>query len=84
MGSLIIVSFFSAVIKDLAGETASPTSWKGNIMGLMDGATQLPFNSRFRKVDKGPDLPEMPDSLLRDLSHDQNVAYRYYKMVKTG
>ena len=53
-------------------------------MGLMDGATQLPFNSRFRKVDKGPDLPEMPDSLLRDLSHDQNVAYRYYKMVKTG
>ena len=76
--------FCSAVIKGLAGDTAGPTSWKGSIMGLMDGATQLPFNPRFRKVDRGPDLPEMPESILNSLSHDQNIGFRYYQMVKTG
>ena len=74
----------SAVIKELAGETKSPTSWEGNIMQLIGEALTLPFNARFRKVDKGPDLPEMPDSLLSSLSHDQHVGYRYYRMLKTG
>ena len=78
------MTFYSAVIKELAGETKSPTSWEGNIMGLISEATTLPFNARFRKVDKGPELPEMPESLLSSLSHDQHVAFRYYRMLKTG
>ena len=53
-------------------------------MALMDGATELPFNPNFQKVDHGPDLPEMDESLLKTLSHDQHVGFRYYRMVKTG
>ena len=53
-------------------------------MGLISEATTLPFNARFRKVDTGPELPEMPESLLSSLSHDQHVAFRYYRMLKTG
>ena len=68
----------------MAGETSGPGSWKGSIMALMDGATELPFNPNFQKVDHGPDLPEMDESLLKTLSHDQHVGFRYYRMVKTG
>ena len=53
-------------------------------MALMDGATELPFNANFRKVDHGPELPEMDEALLRTMSHDQHVGFRYYRMVKTG
>ena len=53
-------------------------------MALMDEATELPFNPNFQKVDHGPELPEMDESLLKTLSHDQHVGFRYYRMVKTG
>ena len=84
MYNLARPSVCSAVIKELAGETKSPTSWEGNIMQLIGEALTLPFNARFRKVDKGPDLPEMDDTLLSSLSHDQHIGFRYYRMVKTG
>ena len=75
---------FSAVVKALVGETSGPSSWRGPIGELMDGATELPFNARFQKVNHGPELPQMDESLLRALSHDQHVAFRYFRMVKSG
>ena len=53
-------------------------------MGLMDGALELPFNANFEKIDRGPDLPELDEALLKSMSHDQHVGFRYYKLVKTG
>ena len=53
-------------------------------MALMDGAQDLPFNSSFERVDKGPELPMMDDTLLRSLSHDQHIGFRYYRLLRTG
>ena len=77
--NLYLKSLFScsAVIKALAGDTTGPRTWTGAIGELMATATELPFNPRFRKVDKGPALPEMEESLLKSLSHDQHVAFRF-------
>ena len=76
--------YYSAVIKALVGDTSGPSSWKGSLGELIDGATDLPFNAGFQKVDEGPDLPELEEAVLRSLSHDQHVAFRYYRMIKTG
>ena len=44
-------------------------------MALLDDVTQ---------VVKGPEPLNLSDDVVRDLSHDQKVAYRYYKMIRTG
>ena len=36
------------------------------------------------KVDKGPEPIELDEEVVRDMSHDQKIAYRYYKMIRTG
>ena len=79
------ISFNSrALIKDLDGDTNSPNQWKGPLMSLLPDLDDLELNQRLKKIASGPEPLELADEVVRDLSHDQHIAYRYYKMIRTG
>ena len=53
-------------------------------MSLLPDLDDLELNQRVKKVSSGPEPLELADEVVRDLSHDQHIAYRYYKMIRTG
>ena len=41
-------------------------------------------NFAFKKIELGPEVPELPGDVEKDLSRDQKVLYKRWKAVKTG
>ena len=75
---------YRALIKELDGGTSSPDHWKGPILSRIREVEDMDLLADVTKVDKGPEPLELDEEVVRDMSHDQKIAYRYYKMIRTG
>ena len=54
-------------------------------MGRASGTvTELPTNRNFTKTDIGPDIPELPGEVRRDLSTDQLYGYNMVMAIRSG
>ena len=64
--------------------TSGPDSFKGPIgQGITNGNCHLKDSVQFTPI-KSPELPELPEHVVSDLSRDQNLLYRYSKAVDSG
>ena len=50
----------------------------------METVTALPTKRNFTKIDIGPDLPELPEEVRRDLSTDQLYGYNMVMAIRSG
>ena len=44
----------------------------------------MELEDNFTRVEKGPEPLKLKEEVVRDMSHDQKIAYRYYTMIRTG
>ena len=68
----------------LDGKTCSKTGFSGPLGKLLDKVKYMQPNFAFKKIELGPEVPELPDDVEKDLSRDQKVLYKRWKAVKTG
>ena len=69
---------------DLDGPTTSASGFTGPIGKAIMNATDLPIKTNFKKISIGPDLPLLPDDVVKDLSTDQKYGYEIVKAIRTG
>ena len=64
--------------------TSVPTSFHGPIgQAITNGNPHMKDTVKFKPV-KSPNLPILPDTVVADLSRDQNLLYRYCQAVDSG
>lgn len=68
----------------LDGPTISNNKWSGKLGKMLDDATDLEINPKFPKIDSAPQLPQLSEEVIRDLSTDQSYAYRITEAIRTG
>ena len=59
----------------LDGPTKSDTGFQGPCGKVLSSVTELPVNVKFKELNNGSDLIELPDEVLKDLSADQKYGY---------
>ena len=72
------------LMAELDGKTCSKTGFSGPLGKLLEKVNDMQPNFDFKKIELGPDLPELPAKVESDLSRDQKVLYKRWKAVKTG
>jgi hypothetical protein len=72
------------LIEQLDGKTSSKDGFTGPIGKLLSKVMQMELNPSFRALPGGEDLQEMPDEILKSLSTDAALSYKYVQAVKTG
>ena len=72
------------LMAELDGPTNSKTGFSGPLGKLLDKVNDMQPNFNFKKIDLGPDVPDLPDEVVKDLSRDQKVLLKRWKAVKTG
>ena len=68
----------------LDGPTKSYNKWEGPIGEMLDIATDLEINPRFKKVDIGPPPIQLRQEVINDLSTDQYYAYKITGAIRAG
>ena len=68
----------------LDGPTNSVTGFQGPCGKALSSVTQLPINDKFKNLDNGSDLIELPDEVVKDLSADQKYGYEISVAIKSG
>ena len=68
----------------LDGPTNSVIGFQGPCGKALSSVTQLPINDKFKNLDNGSDLIELPDEVVKDLSADQKYGYEICVAIKSG
>ena len=68
----------------LDGKTNSKTGWSGFLGRLLKLLESMEREYSFKVINLGPDLIELPEDVVRDLSTDQNLLYQLAKAVRSG
>ena len=72
------------LIQKLDGKTDSKTGCSGPLGKMLNNVKDMKPNYDFERIDLGPNLIELPEEVLHDLSTDQNLLYKRCKAVKSG
>ena len=72
------------IIQELDGKSRSGKDYSGEIGSSLPTCEQLPFDSDFQPLNLGSGPPDLPDSVIQDLSTDQKILYQLIKTVRTG
>ena len=68
----------------LDGPTKSDTGFQGPCGKVLSSVTELPINVKFKELNNGSDLIELPDEVVKDLSADQKYGYEICVAIKSG
>ena len=72
------------LIIELDGPTKSDTGFQGPLGKALDTVTNLPINKRFKALNNGNDMIELPDEIVKDLSTDQRYGYEICVAIRNG
>ena len=72
------------LMTDLDGKTDSKDGFSGPIGKLLKKVERMRPNFEFEKIEVGPGLIELPESVISDLSTDQNLLYQRCRATITG
>ena len=72
------------LMAELDGPTNSKTGFSGPLGKLLDKVNNMRPNFNYKKIDIGPEVPDLPESVVKDLSRDQKVLLKRWRAVKTG
>ena len=72
------------LIEILDGKTDSKSGWSGFLGKLLAKVMEMRPNFNFKKIDMGPDLIELPDDVIKDLSTDQHLLYKRVRAARSG
>jgi hypothetical protein len=72
-----------AIIK-LDGETSSDSGFKGPVCSMLPKIHEMEYDPNFKTVSGGPDLIEIPEPILKEMSTDQKMCYQLCKVFKEG
>ena len=68
----------------LDGPTISDTGFTGPVCKALNSVTDMPLNIKFKPITIGPELIELEDDVVKDLSTDQKYGYNMIKAIRTG
>ena len=68
----------------LDGKTNSKTGWSGFLGRLLKLIEGMEREYMFKVINLGPELIELPDDVVRDLSTDQSLLYQLAKAIRSG
>ena len=68
------------LIEKLDGKTSSSTGFSGPLGKLLTKVKDMKPNYNFKKINVGPDLIELSEKVVKDLSTDQNLLYKRCKV----
>ena len=72
------------LVEKLDGKTDSKTGWSGPVAKLLAKVKDMRPNYTFKKIEVGPDLIDLPEEVVKDLSTDQHLLYLRCKAARTG
>ena len=72
------------LFEELDGKTSSKTGWSGDLGKLLKTTSNMGINYEFEPISLGPDIIDLPDEVVDDLSTDQNLLYRRAQAVRSG
>ena len=72
------------LFEELDGKTNSSTGWSGELGKMLKSVDSMEREYSFKVINKGPELIELPEDVLKDLSTDQNLLYQLAKAVRSG
>ena len=68
----------------LDGPTNSNTGFTGPVCKALNSVTDMPINIKFKPITIGPELIELEDDVVKDLSTDQKYGYNMIKAIRSG
>ena len=72
------------LIEPLDGPTKSDTGFSGPLGKALGTVTELPINKKFKRLNNGSDLIELPEEVVKDLSADQRYGYEICAAIRSG
>ena len=72
------------LIENLDGKRCSADKFKGEIGRLLPKVNDLPINYNFKALPGGEDLIQLPGSIVKFLSTDQQNCYLLVEDIKSG
>ena len=72
------------LFEELDGKTNSSTGWSGELGKKLKTVDSMERDYSFKVINKGPELIELPENVLKDLSTDQSLLYKLAKAVRSG
>lgn len=72
------------LIEKLDGKTSSKDGFTGEIGKLLSKVSEMELNPNFRALPGGEDLIALPEDVVKTLSTDACISYKYVQAVKTG
>ena len=71
-------------ITKIDGKTTSDTGFSGPIGQLLCKVEEMEYDPSFVPLPDYPDMIEIPENILKDMSHDSKQCYLLEKAVKSG
>ena len=72
------------LIIDLGGPTGSDNTFTGPLGKKLNSVEDLDYNSSFKVISGGPDIPFLPQDVIDDFSTDQQYGFKMVEAIKTG
>lgn len=72
------------VFQDLDGPTSGSRCFQGPVGKSAITAEFLPLDKSFKRIQKGPGPPDLPEKVVGDLSSDQRYLHRMMTAVRSG
>ena len=72
------------LIEQLDGPTKSDTGFSGPLGKALGMVTELRIDDKFKKLNNGSDLIDLPAEVVKDLSPDQRYGYEICASIRSG
>ena len=71
-------------MEELDGKTDSKTGFSGPLGKLLKQVPDMQRTQNFKKIALGPDLIQLSDQVIGDLSTDQELSYKLVLAIRSG
>ena len=80
----VIRLVFRPLVTMAGSTTVKGGMYKGGPLAHLERLASFKFNRDFTPITVGPEMEPLPESVMSDLSTDQQYGYRLYRMIRTG